>query len=222
MVINVIIFLEMDLLIKINNRVPLNLYYSYGLRNSFGIDFDPLTGKLWDTENGEDFGDEINLVEPGFNSGWSKVEGIWTLDEEESMTEAAPLNPENGLVDFDGKGKYSSPEFTWRESLGPSAIKFLNSDRLGKQYENDIVVGDIDNGNLYHFDLSKDRTELILEEPLADKLADSDDENEGIIFGKGFGAITDIEVGPDGYLYIVAFQGTIYRIVPNQAEALFF
>jgi glucose/arabinose dehydrogenase len=202
----------------LGNRVPLNLYYSYGLRNSFGIDFDPLTGKLWDTENGEDFGDEINLVEPGFNSGWSKVEGIWTLDEEEeSMTEAAPLNPENGLVDFGGKGKYSSTEFTWRESLGPSAIKFLNSDRLGKQYENDIFVGDIDNGNLYHFDLNKDRTALVLEGPLADKLADSDDENEGIIFGKCFGAITDIEVGPDGYLYIVGVQGTVYRIISNQA-----
>ena len=187
------------------------------MRNSFGIDFDPITGKLWDTENGEDFGDEINLVEPGFNSGWSKVQGTWTLDEEEGMTEAAPPNPENGLVDFGGKGKYSSPEFTWRESLGPSAIKFFNSDRLGKQYENDIFVGDIDNGNLYHFDLNKDRTELVLEGPLADKLADSDDENEGIIFGQGFGAITDIEVGPNGYLYIIGFQGTIYRIVPNQA-----
>ena len=46
---------------------PLNLYYSYGVRNSFGFDFDPITGKLWNTENGEDFGDEINLVEPGFN-----------------------------------------------------------------------------------------------------------------------------------------------------------
>jgi aldose sugar dehydrogenase len=144
------------------------------------------------------------------------VQGTWTLDEEEGM-EAAPPNPENGLVDFGGKGKYSSPEFTWRESLGPSAIKFLNSDRLGKQYENDIFVGDIDNGNLYHFDLNKDRTELVLEGPLADKLADSDDENEGIILGQGFGAITDIEVGPNGYLYIIGFQGTIYRIVPNQA-----
>jgi aldose sugar dehydrogenase len=205
----------------LGDRMPLNLYYSYGLRNSFGIDFDPVTGKLWDTENGEDFGDEINLVEPGFNSGWSKVQGTWTLDEEESMTEAAPRNPENGLVDFGGKGKYSSPEFTWRESLGPSAIKFLNSDRLGIQYENDIFVGDIDNGNLYHFDLNKDRTELVLEGPLADKLADSDGENEEIIFGQGFGAITDIEVGPDGYLYIVGIQGTIYRIVPNQAETLF-
>ena len=74
------------------------MYYSYGLRNSFGIDFDPLTGKLWDTENGDDFGDEINLVEPGFNSGWSKVQGTRTLNEEEGMTETAPLNPENGLL----------------------------------------------------------------------------------------------------------------------------
>jgi glucose/arabinose dehydrogenase len=41
-------------------------------RNSFGIDFDPISGKLWDTENGFLFGDEINLVEPGFNSGWAK------------------------------------------------------------------------------------------------------------------------------------------------------
>ena len=206
----------------LGNREPLNLYYSYGLRNSFGFDFDPITGKLWNTENGEDFGDEINLVEPGFNSGWNKIQGIWTLDEEEGMTDIAPLHPENGLVDFGGKGKYSPPEFTWHESLGPTAIKFLNSDRLGIQYENDIFVGDISKGNLYHFDLNEDRTQLVLEGPLADKVADADDENEWIIFGQGFGAITDIEVGPDGYLYIVGIHGTIHRIVPNQAEALFF
>jgi glucose/arabinose dehydrogenase len=48
---------------------PQNLYYAYGMRNSFGMDFDPVTGKLWDTENGPNYGDEINLVEPGFNSG---------------------------------------------------------------------------------------------------------------------------------------------------------
>jgi glucose/arabinose dehydrogenase len=200
----------------LGDRVPLNLYYSYGTRNSFGFDFDPITGKLWNTENGKDFGDEINLVEPGFNSGWNKVQGIWTLDDKEGITDVALLHPENGLVDFDGKGIYSHPEFTWRESLGPTAIKFLNSDSLGKQYENDIFVGDISKGNLYHFDLNKDRTELVLEESLADKVADADDENEGVIFGQGFGAITDIEVGPDGYLYIVGIHGTIHRIVPIQ------
>jgi glucose/arabinose dehydrogenase len=36
---------------------------------------------LWDTENGPEFGDEINLVEPGFNSGWEKAQGIWKLDQ---------------------------------------------------------------------------------------------------------------------------------------------
>ena len=55
-------------------------YYAYGIRNSFGLDFDPITGKLWDTENGPTFGDEINLVEPGFNSGWNKIQGIWKTD----------------------------------------------------------------------------------------------------------------------------------------------
>jgi aldose sugar dehydrogenase len=55
---------------------PLNRYYAYGIRNSFGFDFDPITGNLWDTENGPGFGDEINFVEPGFNSGSKKVQGF--------------------------------------------------------------------------------------------------------------------------------------------------
>ena len=48
-----------------------------GIRNSFGIAWDPITGNLWDTENGPHFGDEINLVELGFNSGWVKIQGVW-------------------------------------------------------------------------------------------------------------------------------------------------
>jgi glucose/arabinose dehydrogenase len=72
----------------LGNNDPLNKYFAYGLWNSFGIDFDPLTGNLWDTENGVIFGDEINLVYPGFNSGWNKIDGIWlrgyTLEDAES------------------------------------------------------------------------------------------------------------------------------------------
>ena len=56
---------------------PYAYYYAYGIRNGFGMDFDPLTGKLWDTENGPSQADEINLVYPGFNNGWSRVQGIW-------------------------------------------------------------------------------------------------------------------------------------------------
>jgi glucose/arabinose dehydrogenase len=59
----------------------LNLYYAYGIKNSFGIGIDPLTDNVWDTENGPQFGDEINLVKPGFNSGWEKVQGIWKLNQ---------------------------------------------------------------------------------------------------------------------------------------------
>ena len=64
---------------KLGDYFPLNLYYVYGIRNSFGLDFDPVTGNLWDTENGPFFGDEINLVKPGFNSGWAEVQGVWPI-----------------------------------------------------------------------------------------------------------------------------------------------
>ena len=50
-------------------------YYGYGIRNSFGLAVDPVTGNLWDTENGDKDYDEINLVYPGFNSGWKQLMG---------------------------------------------------------------------------------------------------------------------------------------------------
>jgi glucose/arabinose dehydrogenase len=199
---------------------PSGMIYAYGIRNSFGLDFDPVTGNLWDTENGPDHGDEVNYVEPGFNSGWSKIQGMSYLDDNFSI---------NDLVDFNGEGKYSDPEFVWNIPVGPTAIKFINSDKYGKEYENDILVGDINNGNIYHFDLNKDRTELLLDGPLKDKVADTPEEAESAIFARGFGGITDIQVGPDGYIYVAAISefaslrsqldkshasGTIFRIMP--------
>src|ERR687890_1178756 len=209
-----------------SNKDPINKYYAYGMWNSFGIDFDPVTGKLWDTENGVVFGDEINLVEPGFNSGWNKIDGIWlrgyAIEDTEHHAVSSQQEANNLLVDFGGKGKYSLPEFTWFNDVGPTAIKFFNSDKLGKQYKNDIFVGDIINGNIYHFKLDQQRTGLLLSSngPLADKVVSSYDKKiDEIIFGEGFGGITDIQIGPeDGYLYILTFdktQGTIYRIVPT-------
>jgi len=196
---------------------PLDLYYAYGIRNSFGIDFDPVSGKLWDTENGPTFGDEINLVEPGFNSGWVQVMGIWTPEGAIGKEIAGPVNsnPSN-LVDFAGKGKYRAPEFTWLKPVAPTALKFLNSDKLGKQYQNDMFVGDIKKGNLYHFDLNQARTGLVLNGTLSNKISNAPSDSQPIIFASGFdGGITDIQVGPDGYLYILAFAGSIYRITPS-------
>ena len=195
----------------LGNEDPLNKYYAYGIRNSFGIAFDPLTGKLWDTENGSKHGDEINLVEPGFNSGWRQVTGMST----------STLNNKfdrDNLVDFDGRGTYSEPELDWQEEVGPTAITFLNSNKLGDEYENDLFIGTAhNNGNIYNFDLSEERTELIPNGgPLTDKVAEEKGELKDMIFAKDFGIITDLEIGPaDGYLYVVSFdQGAIYRIVP--------
>jgi glucose/arabinose dehydrogenase len=194
----------------IGDEDPLNKYYAYGIRNSYGIDFDPVTGKLWDTENGPDYGDEINLVEPGFNSGWSRVQGIW----EREHSYGGPVAPDepDDLVDFDGKGKYSTPEFTWKQTVAVTSIKFLDSDKLGKDYQNDMFVGDFNNGNLYHFDLSEDRNQLLLNGPLKDKIADNQDELQEAILGHGFSTITDLEVGPDGYLYVLTYAGELFRI----------
>jgi aldose sugar dehydrogenase len=184
----------------LGNTYPLNLYYSYGIRNSFGMDFDPVTGNLWDTENGPDYGDEINLVEPGFNSGASVIEGMATKSDEL-----------DNLVDFDGKGKYSDPEFVWTIPVAPTAIKFFKSDKFGEAYKNDMFVADWNNGNIYHFELNYNRSELVLNGSLVDKVADTPQELQDVIFGEGFEGITDLQVGPEGDLYALA-DGKIYRI----------
>jgi len=196
----------------IGNNYPLDLYYAYGIRNSFGIDWDPITGDLWDTENGPHYGDEINHVESGFNSGWVGVQGIWkpNLDEKGKLT----LIPKE-LVDFSGKGKYSPPELTWLPPVAPTAIKFFDSDKFGNGYKNDMFVADANTGSIYHFDLNQNRTSLILQGALKDKVANSLEESKDVVFANGFGRITDMKIGPDGYLYVLSSEddgATLYRI----------
>jgi hypothetical protein len=181
---------------------PLSTYYAYGVRNSFGMDFDPVTGILWDTENGPNFGDEINLVAPGFNSGWKDVMGL------------APTGFNyNGLVAFNGNGKYRDPEFVWEDTVAPTALLFFNNDKFGPEYKNDMFVGDYAYGRIYHFELNPQRDGLLLNGPLSDKKADSDSELQGVIFGEGFGVPTDLEIGPDGMLYVLSLRdGAVYKV----------
>ena len=200
---------------------PLNLYYAYGVKNSFGIGLDPVTDNLWDTENGPQFGDEINLVKPGFNSGWEKVQGIWKLNQTREK-DGIFNNSTKGVefVDFSSKGKYSNPEFVWDKPVAPTALAFLDSDKLGQQYTNDIFVGSAKKGTLFHFDLKPDRESLDLIGDLADLVYSKKDDSSKIVFGENFGVVTDLKVGPDGYLYVVSGsgetdKGAIYRIVPN-------
>jgi glucose/arabinose dehydrogenase len=190
----------------LGDSIPLRIYYAYGIRNSFGMDFDPLSGNLWDTENGPGNGDEINLVLPGFNSGWQQVQGLAALEDSFS---------ESDLLDFDGKGHYSDPELVWENTAGPTAVKFLDSTELGTTYENDMFVGDVHNGRIYHFDLSPDRKDLILPQALSSRVIETPSSPgvSSIVFGEGFGGISDLEMGPDGNLYVVSIGlGSIFQI----------
>jgi glucose/arabinose dehydrogenase len=195
----------------------LRKYYAYGIRNSFGLTFDPITGNLWDTENGELTYDDINLVKSGFNSGWQQVMG--------------PISRNNvttrDLVNLPGS-HYADPAFSWLTTIGVTDIEFLKSTKLGSRYTNNIFVGDINNGNLYYFELNKTRTGLRFgynsdyddngDAMLSDFVADDKAEISTITFGKGFSGITGIKTGPDGFLYILSyFNGCIYRIVPNNS-----
>ena len=218
----------------LGNDFPLNLYYAYGVRNSFGLDFDPVAKNLWDAENGPCCGDAIYLVKPGHNSGWRQITGIWrpiANGTNEEIIGAIIPHPEKDLVDFGGKGKYSPPQFTWRNDVGPTQLRFLNSTKLGKQYQNDMFVGEVNDGSLYHFKLNQTRTGLLLNNgTVPPKVVYTEQQKQQAIFAQGFGGITDIQLGPDGYLYILTLLpgaanyseqesggitgGTIYRIEP--------
>jgi glucose/arabinose dehydrogenase len=59
------------------NNVAANIHkvFSYGRRNGFGLAFDPQTGFLWESENGDDAFDEMNLISAGSNGGWIQIIG---------------------------------------------------------------------------------------------------------------------------------------------------
>jgi len=181
---------------------PPGPYYAIGIRNSFGITVDPVTGNLWDTENGPDEYDEINFVPEKFNSGWIEIMGPT-----DNQTKIDSLPKYKDYV-------YSNPEFSWKKTVAPTAIEFGTSE-LGQ--EDKIFVVDCNTGNLYRFTLNSDRTGFIFESPdLKDLVLDVGDSQDEIVLGTGFGCATDIERGPDGFLYVLSLsQGAIYRIIPT-------
>jgi aldose sugar dehydrogenase len=189
----------------------LSKYYAYGVRNSFGFDFDPLTGILWDAEDGPADYDEINIVLPGFNSGWNRVMG---------PIGRQGITPQD-LVQFQGS-HYADPVFSWLRSDGVTDMEIFNSSSLGERYTYNMFVGDINNGNLYFFTINSNRTGLDLGgiPGLEDLVADNTEELDAVILGREFsGGITDIETGPDGYLYILTLAGDLYRMVPGASPA---
>nr|AIF21268.1 putative pentapeptide repeat-containing protein [uncultured marine thaumarchaeote KM3_99_A02] len=189
-----------------NNSVEL---FAMGVRNSFGLGVDPVTGYLWDTENGKDHFDEINLVKPRFNSGWNNVMGpVDRKNPDPSVSQTIPPPFENFI--------YSDPEFSWYEPVGPTAIAFPDLTSFGK-YSDWLFVGDYHHGRIYKFQLNSDRTEFIFsDQRLSDLVLDKlNDKVEKILFGKNFLTVSDIAFRHDAMYVVSISDGSIYKIYPK-------
>jgi aldose sugar dehydrogenase len=174
--------------------------FSYGLRNSFGMAFDPVSGALWNQENGEDAFDELNRVLPGENSGWIQIAGPVSRIAQYKQIETTSLHhedfpnlqqfrwPPEFIADTPQEGlsrlfrlpasHYSDPEFSWKFVLAPAAIGFARGRGLGPQFQNDLFVGfsttDTEGGPLFHFNLTGNRRKIATDDPrLEDRVADN-------------------------------------------------
>jgi aldose sugar dehydrogenase len=176
--------------------------YAYGLRNTFGIAVDPVSGSLWDQQNADDAFDELNLVERGMNGGWIQIMGpvsrIAQFKEIEltlppsgnvpgAQLQQIRWGPTN-LADTPGAAlsrlfelpgsHYSDPEFSWKFAVPPAGIGFLRGRALGPQYENDLFAGAATpltaGGYLFHFNLTGNRRKIAVDDPrLEDRVADN-------------------------------------------------
>jgi glucose/arabinose dehydrogenase len=219
--------------------------FAYGVRNSFGMAFDPVSGQLWDQQNGDDSFDELNRVEAGQNLGWVQVMGPlnriaqWKAIETSeaflglqqvrwppTLIADSPAEAQSRLFMLPG-ATYSDPEFSWRFAVAPAAIGFQNGRELGPQYSGDLFVGastpSLDDGYLFHFNLAGNRRAIGVDDPrLEDRVADNAEkfsavESETLRFGTGFGISTHIETGPNGNLFVVSLSnGTVYEIRRNR------
>jgi hypothetical protein len=224
----------------------IQMTFAYGIRNSFGMDVDPMTGNLWISENGEDAYDELNLVKPGFNSGWIQVMGPAEEVADYKQIETTSLHgedfpnlqqfrwgPEN-IADTRSEAlrrlfrlpgsRYSDPEFSWEFAVAPAAVGFVKSQALGEAYHGDLFVGlSVPlplQGPLFRFDLNRSRQSLDVDE----REAENEDFNsligsEEFLIGTNFGVVTDIETSPNGNLFVVSLSnGAVYEIF-KQTEA---
>ena len=133
--------------------------FAYGFRNSFGMDFDPVTGELWTQENGDDSFTEINRVLPGHNGGWIQVMGpLHRIDQYRqiettqfggalqqlrwppTLIASNPGDARKRLFALPG-ARYGDPEFSWKYELPPAGIAFMRGDGLGPDYAGDLFLG---------------------------------------------------------------------------------
>ena len=215
--------------------------YAYGIRNSYGLNFDPLSGDLWENENGDDTFSELNRVEPGMNSGWVQIMGpssrVTQFKEIETSPQFFGLQqirwPPTNIADSEAEAlsslfmlpgaRFSDPEFSWKFEVAPAALGFVKGRALGAQYHGDLFMGGardfLFSGHIFRFQVTGNRRKVGVEDPriedrVADNLAKFDaTESESLVFGQNFGLTTDILQGPNGNLFVLSnTHGALYEV----------
>jgi glucose/arabinose dehydrogenase len=176
--------------------------FAYGLRNTFGIAFDPASGALWDQQNADDAFDELNRVERGMNGGWIQIMGpVERIAQFKQIEQTLPPSgglagaqlqqirwPPSNIADSPQAAlsrlhvlpgsQYSDPEFSWKFAVPPAGIGFLSSSALGPQYRDDLFAGaatpTTSGGYLFRFNLTGNRRKIAVDDPrLEDRVADN-------------------------------------------------
>jgi glucose/arabinose dehydrogenase len=118
-------------------------WFAYGLRNSFGFAFDPRTGRLWETDNGPECNDEVNLIREGGNYGWGPTA---------TCEGAAPRN-----TNHDGPDPIL-PELYLQDTVGITGIAFCEGCGLGPRSEGAAFFGAVNDGRIRRATLTDRRT----------------------------------------------------------------
>ena len=129
------------LLIPEDNPFEDSSIFAYGLRNPFDYDFDPVSGRLFATENGENCDDEINLILAGFNYGFRENYECVGTDR------------------ITGLSRYLPPLLSYTPTIAPVGITFYDHPAV-PQWENDLFFCSWKDGVLHRLRLSSGRNQV--------------------------------------------------------------
>lgn len=164
--------------------------WSYGHRNPQGLVQAP-DGRLWEMEHGPQGGDEINLIAPARNYGWPVI----TYGENYGGGKiGAGITTQAGM---------EQPLYFWTPSIAPSGMAFVSSQRYGKDWVGNLVVGSLKFGYLARLELSA---------PFAGTVVRETQHLQSL--GE---RVRDVRQGPDGWLYLLTDhpQGRLLRVLPR-------
>jgi len=133
--------------------------WSYGHRNPQGLAFNPVDGRLWETEHGPTGGDEVNVIKRGANYGWGKV--------------ARGLEP--GISEVTMKGM-EEPKTFFNPSIGPGGITFYTGDRY-KGWKNNLFITGMTGQKLFRLTVKGE--EIVARELLLDRAGRVRDVKQG-------------------------------------------